>query len=130
MKGSVRGARVPWRHRRQGERFVDGNRVTLLRDGAEAFPAMLAAIERAERQVLLEKRWFASDETGRGFAAALGRAAGRGVEVAVLYDAVGSWETDPALFAELEAAGVAVVEFHPLRPWARRFRPEIGRAHV
>lgn len=124
MKGSVRGARVPWRHRRQGERFVDGNRVTLLRDGAEAFPAMLAAIERAERQVLLEMYWFASDETGRGFAAALGRAAGRGVEVAVLYDAVGSWETDPALFAELEAAGVAVVEFHPLRPWARRFRPE------
>ncbi len=124
MNRKARGARVPWRYRRQGERFVDGNRVTLLRDGAEAFPAMRAAIERAEQQVLLEMYWFASDATGRAFAAALRRAAERGVEVAVLYDAVGSWDSDPELFAELAAAGVAVVEFHPLRPWARHFRPE------
>jgi len=124
MKGKARVARVPWRYRRQGERFVEGNRVTLLRDGAEAFPAMRAAIERAEQQVLLEMYWFASDATGRAFAAALRRAAARGVQVAVLYDAVGSWESDPGLFADLAAAGVEVVEFHPLRPWARHFRPE------
>ncbi|HOU93272.1 MAG TPA: phospholipase D-like domain-containing protein, partial [Polyangiaceae bacterium] len=113
MKGKARDARVPWRYRRQGERFVEGNRVTLLRDGAEAFPAMRAAIERAEQQVLLEMYWFASDATGRAFAAALRRAAARGVQVAVLYDAVGSWESDPGLFADLAAAGVEVVEFHP-----------------
>lgn len=121
---SVHPSRTTWRDRRAAERFVVGNHVVLFRDGVEAFPAMLAAIEGATRQVLLEMYWFASDGTGRAFAAALQRAVRRGVEVALLYDAVGSWDTDSGVFAELRRAGVAVVEFNPVRPWARRFRAE------
>lgn len=101
--------------------FVAGNRVTLLRDGREAFPAMLAAIEGAERQILLEMYWFDSDRIGRRFGLALAAAARRGVEVAVCYDAIGSLEADPAFFATLEAAGVLVHEFNPVLPWRRRF---------
>jgi cardiolipin synthase len=66
--------------------------------------------------------WFDSDRTGRRFAAALGEAAARGVEVAIIYDAVGSIAADRGMFDELEASGVKVVEYNPLAPWKRRFR--------
>jgi cardiolipin synthase len=114
--------RIPWRFRLVRERFVADNRVTLLRDGVEAYPAMLEAIAAAKQEILLEMYWFASDRIGRRFVAALAAAAARGVRVAVIYDAVGSIDTDPALFAELADAGIRVLEYNPIKPWSRRFR--------
>jgi cardiolipin synthase A/B len=103
------------------ERFVRGHRVLLLRDGREAFPAMLADIAAARRQVLLAMYWFDSDATGRRFATALSQAAERGVEVAVQYDSFGSWEADEDMFDEMRDAGVKVVEFNPIKPWRYQF---------
>jgi cardiolipin synthase len=117
-------ATVPRRYRHIDERFVAGHTVSLLRNGSQAFPAMLAAIDSAERQVLLEMYWFGSDTTGRTFAQALIRAARRGVEVAVLFDSLGSIEADSSMFDEMRAEGVRVVEFNPVRPWHQRFRVE------
>jgi cardiolipin synthase A/B len=114
--------RVPRGLRAVEERFVAGHRVTLLRDGARAFPAMLDAIREARTQVLLEMYWFDSDEIGRRFARALMDAAARGVEVAVIYDSLGSWEADPEMFSEMRQAGVGVLEYNPLAPWKKRFR--------
>jgi cardiolipin synthase A/B len=119
--------RVPLRFRKVQARFVPGNLVTLLHDGREAFPAMLAAIEQARRQVLLEMYWFGSDRTGRRFAEALVRAKQRGVEVAVIYDSVGSITAERAMFEELERQGVHVLEYHPVAPWRRRFRLSFTR---
>lgn len=116
--------RAPRRFWQPPETYVAGNRVRLLRDGAEAFPAMLSAIEQAREQILLEMYWFDSDRTGRRFAEALREAAGRGVEVAVLYDALGSITADSSMFDELRRAGVKVAEFNPIAPWRRRFRLE------
>ena len=113
---------VPRRLRRVQERFVEGNRVTLLRDAVEAFPAMLDAIRAARRQVLLEMYWFDSDRTGRMFAEALADASSRGIEVAVIYDSLGSWEADPGMFDDLRKAGVQIIEFNPMMPWKKRFR--------
>jgi cardiolipin synthase len=120
----VSSQRTSFRLRSWPPRFVDGNQVTLLRDGKEAYPAMLEAIAGAREQVLLEMYWFGSDRAGRRFAAALLAARERGVEVALLYDAVGSRDTDPSLFEELRTGGCTVVEFGPLVPWRARFRPE------
>jgi cardiolipin synthase A/B len=103
------------------EDFSTGNAVRLLDDGAEALPAMLSAIEGAERQVCLEMYWFASDQTGRAFADRLGRKAEAGVEVNVLYDAVGSFESDESMFDEMRRRGVRVIQYHPLAPWRTRF---------
>lgn len=114
--------KIPRRYRHIDERFVAGHKVSLLRNGAEAFPAMLAAIDRAEHQVLLEMYWFDSDATGRLFASALKRAADRGVEVAVVFDSLGSIEADFGMFDDMRLAGVRVVEFNPVRPWHQRFR--------
>lgn len=114
--------RIPWRLRRVHERFVGGNRIRLLRDGREAFPAMLDAITGARRQILLEMYWLGSDQIGWRFARALGEAASRGVEVAVLFDGFGSFGVDGALIRELGSAGAQVVEYNPIAPWKRRFR--------
>ncbi len=104
------------------EPWSSGNVVRILSDGAEALPAMLEAIDSAKKQVSLEMYWFASDRTGTSFADALGRKAESGVEVNLLYDGVGSFESDEAMFDELRGRGVRVVEFHPVSPWRTRFK--------
>jgi cardiolipin synthase len=118
----VATSEIPRRYRRVEQPFIDGNQVELLRDGAEAYPSMLAAIAAAKWQVLLEMYWFDSDAAGLRFADALRAAAERGVEVAVVYDSVGSFGADPAMFSALRSAGVRVIEFNPIAPWRRRFR--------
>lgn len=118
---------VPLRFRKVHGRFLPGNTVQLLRDGREAFPAMLEAIAQARRQVLLEMYWFDSDVVGRRFAEELTRALARGVQVAVIYDSVGSIGADRAMFAELESAGANVLEYNPVAPWRRRFQLSFSR---
>ena len=58
-----------------------GNAIVMLRDGEEAYPAMLAAIEGARMSVGLESYIFRDDVAGEEFIAALIRAAERGVAV-------------------------------------------------
>ncbi len=104
------------------ETYVEGNRVTLLHDGAQCFPAMLDAIAHAKHEVLLEMYWFGSDRTGWRFANALMDKAREGVPVAVIYDAVGSIDADEDIFEAMRAAGVRVIDYNPIAPWRRRFR--------
>ena len=106
------------------EGFISGNRVTLLHDGEQAFPAMLAAIAEARREILLEMYWFASDRVGRLFADALIERAKAGVRVRVIYDAVGSVQSENRLFARMREAGCEVEQYNPIAPWRARF--EIG----
>ena len=104
------------------EGHVQGNRVTLLHDGEQCFPAMLEAIAQAQHEVLLEMYWFGSDATGRRFADALIERARAGVQVVVIYDAIGSFEADASQWARMRQAGVSVYEYNPIAPWRRRFR--------
>ena len=67
-----------------------GTDVKVLRDGLEAFPAMLEAMAAARSSVRFENFIFAGDTTGRSFAEALSAAARRGVDVKVLYDPIGT----------------------------------------
>jgi cardiolipin synthase len=101
----VATSQIPRRYEVVEQPFISGNEVELLRDGAEAYPSMLEAIAAAKSQVLLEMYWFDSDPAGLSFADALRAAAERGVEVAVIYDSVGSFGADPAMFAALRSAG-------------------------
>ncbi len=93
------------------------NSVALLTDGREAFPEMLRAIGSATRSVLLEMYHVAEDATGRRFSEALKQRARAGVNVRVIYDAIGCLETSTDFFDDLRAAGVRVVEYHPIIPW-------------
>jgi cardiolipin synthase A/B len=98
-----------------GRPLLDGNRIEPLVDGDEAFPAMLAAIESAERSVTIVSYIFDNDFAGQAFRDALVRARDRGVEVRVLIDDVGSRYTKPSMVSELRAAGVPVAAFLPTR---------------
>ena len=71
-------------------RFMPGNAIGLLRNGAEYFPALIAAIDGAKREVWLETYIFADDIAGRAVAQTLVRAARRGVVVRVLVDGWGA----------------------------------------
>ena len=62
-------------------RPVPGNRVRLLFDGPEVFPAMLGVIENAKQWVHFENYIIRSDHTGWQFAEALAAAARRRVRL-------------------------------------------------
>jgi cardiolipin synthase len=95
---------------------VDADEVCLLRDGKEAFPAMLEAIGAAEKEVLLEMYWVSPDAVGLRFLDALAARARAGVAVRVIYDAVGSIAITPGFWASLVRAGGQVVPFHAVFP--------------
>lgn len=93
---------------------VGADHVRLLRDGAEAYPAMLAAISAARSEIVMEFYWFGSDALGRQFCEALAERAQAGVSVRVVFDAFGSTPVDRDMFDSVRAAGGDVRAYHPL----------------
>ncbi len=99
-------------------RLIPGNAVTHLSDAA-ALDDMLDRIDGARRWIHLENYIIRDDRTGQAFAERLRRAAGRGVEVRVLYDWLGSRRTRSAYWRGLSAAGIQARGFNA----ASLFRP-------
>src|SRR5262245_29224912 len=99
-----------------GAPLVAGNRVTLLVDGPQTLGAIRHAIEGARNHVHVETYIFADDTIGREFRDLLIRRRHDGLEVRVIYDAIGSLDTPAAFFEQMRAAGVEVREFRPLDP--------------
>ena len=100
-------------------RFAPGNELELLKSGATFFPALVAAIDAAEREVWLETYIFADDPAGRAVAEAMLRAARRGVLVRVLVD---GWGAKHYLTRRLERklveGGVSLLKYRPeVQPW-------------
>lgn len=97
---------------------VAGNTVELLRNGDEAYPVMIAAIDNAQHSVGFSTYIFRSDVSGREFADALERARSRGVEVRVLVDGVGRMYSLPTIVSVLRKAEVPVARYlHSVWPW-------------
>lgn len=92
--------------------FLD-NRATLFRHGREFFPALVEAIQRAKVSVCLEFYIVSDDATGRVLAEALLEAARRGVQVFLLYDFIGCFDTPAAFFKRLTKGGVHCTAFNP-----------------
>ena len=76
---------------------------------------MLEAIRGARQTITFETYIYWSGKVGQEFADALSERARAGVKVHVLLDWVGSGKIDDALLEEMEAAGVEVRRYHPLR---------------
>jgi cardiolipin synthase A/B len=93
--------------------LVEGNAIEPLIGGDEAYPRMLAAIDAATRSIGMASYIFDNDPTGKLFAAALARAAKRGVAVRVLIDGIGSRYTWPSIISVLSGQGVRVEKFLP-----------------
>jgi len=106
-----------------------GNRVTLLNSGNEYFSAVEAAIDGARRDVSLETYIYMADAAGDRIAAALKRAAARGVAVRVMLDGFGSRTLPRDYLPSLSAAGVRVQVFRPATSWLSLERTRLRRLH-
>ena len=110
-------------------KFVPGNSVQLLESGGEYFPELIAAIDGAQHEVHFESYIFADDPTGRRVAAAMGRAARRGVAVRVLVDGFGAREFASGLGAGLAADRAEVMVYRQEAGEYRFRRHRLRRLH-
>ena len=93
-----------------------GNRVVLLTRDEAAVERMRTALLAARRVIWAEYYIIANDATGAEFLGLLAERARAGLEVRLIYDAVGSWGIDQRRVEAILAAGGRVVEFLPMNP--------------
>ena len=99
-----------------GAPLVTGNRVRLLKDARENYPAWLDAISAARRHVHFECYIIHEDEIGRKFADALIAKARQGVRVRLIYDWLGAFgKASRRFWRELRSGGVEVRCYNPPR---------------
>lgn len=102
--------------RAAGAPLIPGNRLQLLRDAAENYPAWLTAIRQAKHHIHFENYIIQDDNIGREFIAALAERARTGVRVRLLHDWMGSFfPASRRLFLPLLKAGGEVRAFNPVR---------------
>ncbi|WP_040149717.1 phospholipase D-like domain-containing protein, partial [Xanthomonas citri] len=97
-----------------GPAILPGNRIDVLNNGREIFPAMLEAIRSAQHTITFETYIYWSGEIGREFSDALSEHARAGVDVRVTIDWGGSLKMDHALVDTMTEAGVDVHRYRPL----------------
>ena len=91
--------------RAAGARLVSGNRIRLLKDGRENYPAWLNAISASRRHIHFESYIIHEDSTGREFADALIAKAREGVRVRVVYDWMGGFGTSREVLEQSAGRG-------------------------
>src|SRR5687768_14536671 len=102
--------------RASGAERVDGNRVRLLRDAAENYPAWLDAIAAAERYVYFQSYIIRDDASGRLLADALTARAREGVAVRLLYDWLGALGKTSGILARPARSGRRGALLQPAPP--------------
>src|SRR5215472_9043944 len=100
-----------------GTTVVGGNRVEILLNGEEIFPAKLALIRSARRTINYAQYVFEDGRPAEDVAAALAERCRAGIKVNVLLDAVGTLAMPSALREEMSSAGCRVESYRPLRPF-------------
>ena len=103
-----------------GSPLILGNKTTLLQDGPATYAAMFAAMAQAQDHINLESYIIEDDAVGHEFAQLLLAQQRRGVQVNLIYDSVGGFNTPKLFFEPLLQAGVAVLEFNPINPLQAR----------
>lgn len=95
-----------------GPPIVDGNKVEVLLNGDQIFPAMLKAIREAKQTIDFETYIYWSGTIGREFTQALSERARAGVKVNLLLDWVGSMKISDREMDEMRSAGVELHRYH------------------
>jgi cardiolipin synthase A/B len=127
MKATLQ-ALVADTERATGQSYRAGNRLTVLQNGDEIFPAMLEAIRSAQHAIEFSTYVYWRSDIGSQFADALMERARAGVSVRLLVDAVGGAIMDSRIVWQLERAGVTVTWFRPVRwPYLHKFNNRTHR---
>lgn len=95
-----------------GPPILEGNKVEVLLNGDEIFPAMLSAIHSAKKTITFETFIYWSESIGEEFADALIERAKAGVKIHILLDWIGSRKMETRFIDEMRAAGIQVVRYH------------------
>jgi cardiolipin synthase len=95
--------------------LLSSNRIEMLQNGEQAYPAMLEAIEAAEHSLFLSTYIFETKMMGRRFINALARAQERGVDVRVIIDGIGEFYSFPRAGDLLKKHKIRIVRFLPPR---------------
>ena len=95
-----------------GPPILEGNKVEVLLNGDQIFPAMLEAIRSAKKTITFETYIYWSGSIGREFTEALIERARAGVKVHVMLDFMGSLKLDLAQIDAMKQAGVQVQRYH------------------
>ncbi|WIV12622.1 cardiolipin synthase [Proteiniborus sp. MB09-C3] len=93
--------------------FTQDNEVEIFTDGNEKFAALLDSIEKANDHIHMLYYIIKNDSLGKKIVAALTKKAAEGVEVRLLYDALGGRTLPKRFFNELIKAGGKVASFFP-----------------
>ncbi len=89
------------------------NAVGIYVDGNGKFEALIADLEQAERFIHLQYYIIRNDVLFQRIRDVLARKAAQGVEVRVLFDAMGCRKTPRSLWKKLNAQGIQTAEFFP-----------------
>jgi cardiolipin synthase len=100
--------------------ILSGNRVDLLLNGDEIFPAKLAAIRSARASIDYAQYFWADGAAPAAVAEALAERCRAGVRVNVLLDGLGTLGMSGEHLATLRRAGCRVETFRPLARWSVR----------
>jgi cardiolipin synthase len=98
-----------------------GNAVEFLAESEQATDRMREALQGAKHSIWAESYIIQKDETGQRFLDLLTSKARDGVEVRLLYDAVGSFSIDSERLVALRAAGGKASAFLPVNPLRKRW---------
>lgn len=102
--------------------LVAGQALRVFTEAPPLLADVLCDVERARRRIWVEVYILADDDVGRALVAALAAKAAHGLDVRLMYDAVGSQATPSALLAPLYESGVKVHAYHTWTYALRRFR--------
>jgi cardiolipin synthase len=103
-----------------GAPIVGGNGVQILLNGAEIFPAVVAAIRAARTSITYAQYFFEEGPVCEDVIEALAERCRAGVPAHILLDGVGTLNMPPRYTDTLRQAGCHVKRFRPVRPWALR----------
>jgi len=118
LSADARGLAAVGRRLLQGDPTFASS-VELLDDGDAKMEALERAIAESTQHIHMEYYIWEPDRVGTHFRDLLAAAAARGVEVRLLYDALGSPHIKSAFWKPLVDAGGEVLSFNPLR-WSSR----------
>ena len=102
--------------------FAGGNALTLYTDGKTTFDAIFDAIEKAEKNILVQFFIVHDDGLGRRLRDLLVRKAEQGLPIHFLYDEIGCHSTPEQYWRSMRDAGIEVHAFHTTKGKGNRFQ--------
>ncbi|MCB9637865.1 MAG: cardiolipin synthase [Myxococcales bacterium] len=112
-------------HRVSNAQVSNANAITLLQDGKDTFEALEKAILSARQHIHVCYYIIRPDDTGRWLRDLLIKKAEEGVEIRLLYDAIGSYALSEDFWSPLRVLGAKIGVFLPIR-----FQYRLGGSHM